>query len=109
MEAKFRKKKRMINALKKAKGEANEVLDNEGLSPFTKARSINRIYGKAIKKSRPNKKNVIVSRKYTSAAPNRKSGRKFALVDRRLKKDVKNPKKIKKTKLKIKNIKKSKK
>ena len=94
MEAKFRKKKRMINALKKAKGEANEVLDNEGLSPFTKARSINRIYGKAIKKSRPNKKNVIVSQKYTSAAPNRKSGRKFALVDRRLKKDVKNPKKI---------------
>lgn len=96
MEAKFRKKKKMINQLKKAKGEANEVLDNEGLSPFTKARSINRIYSKAVRKGQPKKQGIVVTRKYNSGAPNRKSGRKFKVVDSRMKKDLRAQKRIKK-------------
>ena len=93
LEAKYRKKKKMVNNLKKAQSEAAEIYENEGLSPFTKARSINQLYRKAIKKSKPKKKQVIVSKRHLMAAPNKKSGRKFVMVDKRLRKDLRAQKK----------------
>jgi len=98
LEAKYRKKKKLVNNLKKAQSEAAEIYENEGLSPFTKARSINQLYRKAIKKSKPKKKQIIVSKRHLMAAPNKKSGRKFAMVDKRLKKDLRAQKKAEKQK-----------
>jgi AdoMet-dependent rRNA methyltransferase SPB1 len=104
LEAKYRKKKKMINNLKKAQSEAAEIYDNEGLSPFTKARSINQLYRKAIKKSKPKMKQVFVSRRHLVAAPNKKSGRKFKMVDKRLKKDMRAQKRVEKQKKGIKSF-----
>lgn len=98
MEAKARKKKKMISAMKKAKTESNVVLENEGLSHFTKARSINKIYKKALSKGRDKKMRTIVMKKHSVAAPNKKSGRKFRIVDSRMKKDFRNKKINKKNK-----------
>jgi hypothetical protein len=63
-------------------------LDQEGLDPRSKARQINDLYRKAVKSKNTNKKKLIVGTKTTVAAPNKTSGRKFKMVDRRLKKDT---------------------
>ncbi len=63
-------------------------MDQEGLDPRTKARQINDLYKRAVKAKRPKGKKLVVGTKSTIAAPNKTSGRKFKMVDRRLKKDT---------------------
>ena len=99
MEAKYRKKKRVLNTMKRASSEVAEVYDTEGLSPFSKARAISQIYKKAIRKTKTKPKAIIVAKRHTSGAPRKKSGRKFKVVDRRLKKDLRSQS-FKKRKLK---------
>ena len=89
MEAKFRKKKKLITQMKKAKNKAEEVFENDAIGAFSKARQINQIYKKAAKSTRPKEKEIIVAKKFTMSAPRKKSGKKFAVVDSRLRSDVK--------------------
>lgn len=105
MEAKYRKKKKLANNLRWAKNEASAVFDNDALSPFTKAWSVGQIYKSALRKARPKKIPHIVSRKHLSGTPWKKSGRKFKLVDSRLKKDLRAQKHITKRKTQRKKVK----
>ena len=100
MEAKARQKKRFFNTKKKANTMAEQIFESESLSGFTKAKQINDLYKKAAKKARPKKKEVIVARRHTIAAPRKKKGRKFMIVDKRQKKELRaeKNKKIKKRK-----------
>ena len=100
MEAKARQKKRIFNNLKKANTMAEQIFESESLSGFSKAKQINDLYKKAARKARPKKKEIIVAKRYNMAAPRKKKGRKFAIVDKRLKKDLRadKNKKIKKRK-----------
>lgn len=93
MEAKFRKKKRFINSMKKAKNKAEEIFDNDAIGAFSKARQINQVYRRAKKSQRPKMKEIIVAKKFTMSAPRKKKGRKFAVVDSRMRSDIKKNKK----------------
>lgn len=84
----MRQKKKFVHKLKKAQDKVSGLLDQEGGDPRSKARQINELYKRAVKAKRTNKKKVIVGTKTSIAAPNRTSGRKFKMVDKRLKKDV---------------------
>jgi hypothetical protein len=46
------------------------------------------LYKKAVKSKNKNRKKIVVATKTTIAAPNRTTGRKFKMVDKRLKKDT---------------------
>lgn len=96
IEAKYRKKKRLLNRLDRAKTEAQEVLDNDTLTPLLKGKELKKIYGKALKAGKAPRKKLVVSRRFTTAAPRSKSGRKYKTVDKRLKKDMRAQKKINK-------------
>lgn len=85
----MRQKKRFVNSLKKAQTKVSGLLDQEGLDPRTKARQINELYKRAVRTKKPKGKKMIFATKSTIAAPNRTSGRKFKMVDKRLKKDIK--------------------
>ncbi len=70
---------------------ASAIFQNDSYSPFSKAMQINQLYRKAAK-NRPKKKEIIVAKKFTISAPNKKKGRKFAIVDKRSKKDTRGEK-----------------
>ena len=93
LEAKMRIRKRAFNSMKKANQKAEQIFENDSIGGFSKARQINDLYAKAAKKSRPKKKEVFVAKTFSSAAPRKKSGRKFMVVDRRLRADIKKNKK----------------
>lgn len=100
MEAKARQKKRFFNNISKANVKAEQIFESDNLTGYSKANQINSLYRKAAKNARPKKKEVIVARKYNSAAPRKKKGRKFMVVDKRMRKDLRaeKNKKIKKRK-----------
>lgn len=84
----MRKKKKFANSLKKAQNQVSGIIEQEGLDPKSKARQITELYRKASKSRTGPKRKLIVSSKSSTVAPNRTSGRKFKMVDRRLKKDA---------------------
>ena len=45
----MRKRKKFIKSMKKAEGKANNILQNETYSDFSKAKQINELYRKAVK------------------------------------------------------------
>lgn len=101
LEAKMRQKKRLFNSIKKANQKAEAIFENDTIGGFSKAKQINNLYKSAARKNLPKKKEVFVAKKFSSAAPRKKKGRKFAVVDKRMKKDLralknKKTKKIKK-------------
>lgn len=98
MEAKARQKKRFFNSMKKANSKAEQIFESDGLTGYSKARQINDLYKKAARKARPKKKEIIVAKRYNMAAPRKKKGRKFMIVDKRMRKDIRadKNKKIKK-------------
>lgn len=102
LEAKMRQKKKAMNKLMKARSKVQEVFDSEN-TPFSKARQINDIYKKAVRQNKP-KKQVVVAKRHLMNAPNKKSGRKFKVVDKRQRKDERAMKKVERNK-KIKKVK----
>lgn len=98
IEAKYRKKKRLINRLNKAKVAAEAVMANDSLTPLTKGRELNKLYSKARSGSKEPRRKLVVMKSHASGAPRSKTGRKFKVVDRRLKKDVRAQKRIAKKK-----------
>lgn len=90
-EAKYRRKQRVVRAMKRAEGEAKQLFDEENLN-VSKAKQISEIYRRAIRKSKEKRKAVVFMRKQFSAAPRKKTGRKFRVVDQRGKKDMRNQK-----------------
>lgn len=87
-EAKQRKKKRMVESLKRAHKQSAQIFDNDSFTGMAKARQVRQIYKKAEKTNAIKKKEIIVARRFSIAAPNKKSGRKFQIVDKRMKKDI---------------------
>ena len=75
-----------MNKLMKAHHKAEEIFDSEN-SPFSKAMQIKDLYKKA-KKTNKKPKEIIFARRHLLNAPNKKSGRKFKIVDKRQRKDI---------------------
>ena len=98
LEAKMRQRKRLFNSIKKANQKAEAIFENDSIGGFSKAKQINNLYKSAVRKTKPKKKEVFVAKKFTSGAPRKKKGRKFVVVDKRMKKDLRaqKNKKIKK-------------
>ena len=57
-------------------------MEKEGNNSISRARQINDLYRKAAKAGKDKKKEIVVSRKSNTVAPNKKSGRKFKVVDK---------------------------
>jgi AdoMet-dependent rRNA methyltransferase SPB1 len=92
LEAKFRKKRKLEKQLRKFKKQADQVFDDDGLDDRSKAREVRKLKHKIVtanKSSKPKKK-VIVGKKFKVAAPGKKTtGKNYAMVDRRSKKELK--------------------
>lgn len=98
MEAKFRQKKRLIRQMKKFKQKAEEVFDTDGLDARTKLRQVGMLRNTIIKKKNSQKR-MVVAKTGTVSAPGRKTqGRKYKMVDNRLKNDLKSKKRADKRK-----------
>lgn len=73
-------------------------MEKEGPDSISRGWQINALYRKAAKSGKESRKKLIVGLRKNAAAPNKTQGRKFKMVDKRLKKDTRALKKIKKTK-----------
>jgi AdoMet-dependent rRNA methyltransferase SPB1 len=91
MEAKYRKKKKVVREMKKAETEVKQIFDEDNVN-FSRAKQISEIYKRAIRKSKEKPKRIVFMKKQFSGAPRKKSGRKFLVVDKRGKKDLRNDK-----------------
>lgn len=98
IEAKYRKKKRLINKMQKARTQAEQIMANDSLTPLTRGKEVNKLYNKARRGAKDKRKKVVFMKRHASAAPRTKAGRKFRVVDKRLKKDVRAQKRIAKRK-----------
>lgn len=87
LEAKMRKRKRMINEMAKFKNKAENIYEQVGLDEKSKIREVGRAFGAAKRKLDKNKgKKCIVSKAHNAGGPN-KSQRHVKFVDKRIKKD----------------------
>ena len=91
LEAKYRKKKRVVREMKKAESEVKQLFEEDNLN-FSKAKQISGLYKRAIRKSKEKPKKIVFMKRQFSGAPRKKSGRKFMVVDKRGKKDLRNGK-----------------
>ena len=73
----MRRKKKAFQSMQRAQNKAKEIIENDSYSGFSKAMQINKLYRKASKQGRDKKKEVFVAKKFSSAAPRKKQGRKF--------------------------------
>lgn len=91
-EFKARKKRKMLKAMAKVRQKANQIANSDELNNGSKMRQIKKLYGQEKKKldEKFNKrKAVVVARAFSKSAPGKTQGRKYKMVDRRLKKDTK--------------------
>lgn len=96
-EFKHRKKKRMIRAMTKVREKANVIANSGELNEGSKMRQIKSLYSKEkrkLDKMNRKQKDVIVVRGHMTAQPGKTTGRKYKMVDKRLKKDVKAEKRL---------------
>lgn len=88
-EAKARKRKRLQQALEKAKAKAAKIMESDEIADGSKLREIEKIYRKARAKEKQKKK-YVVSRKHNASKVGRvkaKGNTKIKYVDARMKKD----------------------
>jgi AdoMet-dependent rRNA methyltransferase SPB1 len=98
-EFKERKKRKMIKAMAKVRQKATVIANSEEIHDGSKMRQIKKLYSKEKKsiKERFNKQSEsVVSRNFSASTPGKTQGRKFKMVDRRLKKDTRATKRIEK-------------
>lgn len=91
LEARFRKKRKLEKQLRKFKKEADQVFEEEGLDDRTKSKEVSKLRNKIVTadKNKRGKKKIIVGKKFKITAPGKKTtGRKYKIVDRRSKKEV---------------------
>lgn len=110
MEAKIRKKNKLVRELKRFKDKAEDIFQTEGLDGKTKMREIEKMKNRAFRKSKAPQKQYIVSNKSTTgpSAGRKTQGRKYKVVDKRLKNDIKALKRAEKNKGRSKSQKRSK-
>ncbi len=63
-------------------------MDKDGPDSISRAKQINQLYRKAAKAGKEKRKQLIVGNRQNAMAPNKKGGRRFKMVDKRLKKDT---------------------
>ena len=98
-EFKDRKKRRLLRAMAKVRQKANQIANSDELNNSSKMRQIKKLYNtekKKIKEQNHKKKDIVVSRAFSVSAPGKTHGRKYKMVDRRLKKDTKSMKRAEK-------------
>ena len=98
-EFKLRKKKRMLKAMKRVREKANQIANSGDLNASSKMRQIKQLYNKEKRKldqQNRKKKDVVVSRSFSVSAPKKTSGRKYKMVDKRLKNDTRAEKRLSK-------------
>lgn len=89
-EFKERKRRRLLRAMSKVRQKANQIANSDELNNGSKMRQIKKLYSKEKKKideKNRKKKDIVVSRTFSSSAPGKTQGRKYKMVDKRLKKD----------------------
>lgn len=99
MEAKIRKKIRLVREMKKFKDKADDIYQTEGMDQKTKMREIEKMKNKLKNKSGSTRKQVVVAKNRGSIGPSsgkKTQGRKYKVVDRRLKNDIKAQKRAQK-------------
>ena len=92
---KDRKKRRLLRAMAKVRQKANQIANSDELNNNSKMKQIKKLYStekKKIKEQNNKKKDIVVSRAFSVSAPGKTHGRKYKMVDRRLKKDTKSMK-----------------
>jgi AdoMet-dependent rRNA methyltransferase SPB1 len=90
-EFKERKKRKMLKAMAKVRQKANQIANSDELNNGSKMRQIKKLYGtekKKIDEKHNKRKETLVSRNFSSSAPGKTQGRKYKMVDARLKKDA---------------------
>lgn len=100
-EFKERKKRKMARAMQKVRQKANAIANSEEFNDVSKMRQINKMYGKEKKKLNEQfqrRKETVVGRSFASSAPGKTAGRKYKMVDSRLKKDARAEKRADKKK-----------
>jgi len=107
-EFKARKKKRMLRAMAKVREKANQIANSGDLNESSKMRQIKQLYRKEkvkLDKMNNRQKEIVVGRAFSASMPGKTAGRKYKMVDRRLKKDTKAMKRLeKKTKKRGKRV-----
>mmetsp|Transcript_22612 Transcript_22612/g.20074 ORF Transcript_22612/g.20074 Transcript_22612/m.20074 type:complete len:99 (-) Transcript_22612:41-337(-) len=85
----------------KVRQRANIIANSEEYNDMSKMRQIGKMYSTEKRKLNDKyntKKDNVVGRNFQSSAPGKTSGRKYKMVDRRLKKDVRATKRTEKKK-----------
>ena len=91
VEAKARKKRKLVKSMEKAKKKASAILDNEDLGTREKAQTIQKMYKRAANVNKPKEVSYVVAKKHSAAKrAKRPAGVKghFKQVDPRMKKDT---------------------
>lgn len=98
-EFKERKKRRMLKAMSKVRQKATQIANSSELNNSSKMRQIKKLYSKEKRKQdqqNRKKKDVVVGRSFSTSAPGKTAGRKYKMVDKRLKKDTRAMKRVEK-------------
>ena len=106
-EFKDRKKRKMVRAMAKVRQRATMIANSDEFNGVSKVRQINKMYAaekKKLNEKFSTKKSSVVTRSFSSSAPGKTQGRKYKMVDRRLKKDTRSMKRAEKKKGKGKRI-----
>jgi AdoMet-dependent rRNA methyltransferase SPB1 len=95
MEAKFRKKRKEAKQMNRIKKKAMVIAEEEGVTEGSKVREIGKLYRKEHRKVK-DKKEIIVGKGFKSTG--KRSGRKYKMVDKRMKQDLRSEKNASKRK-----------
>jgi AdoMet-dependent rRNA methyltransferase SPB1 len=96
-EFKMRKKRRMLKAMTRVREKATQIANAGELNAGSKMRQIKQLYSKEkTKLDKQNRKRTesVVGRNFSKSAPGKTGGRKYKMVDSRLKNDTRAEKRL---------------